>query len=151
MATDSSEGLAVLSYLAVVSRWKWLIIGVTLTCLAAGFAYLYRSTPLYRATAKLLYVQPVTISNPLIQGSYSQSYEQPDIATVSAMVASTQVTEATFEFAQRQGHVGRLLDRSQPTCRSAQVTPARPGRHRRGLVKCPDSPRRGQRYGPGIR
>ena len=29
MATDSSEGVAVLGYLAVMSRWKWLIIGIT--------------------------------------------------------------------------------------------------------------------------
>ncbi len=96
MATDSSEGLAVLGYLAVMSRWKWLIIGVTAACLAAGFGYVLTRTPMYSATARLLYVQPVTISNPLIQGSYSQTYQQPDIATISAMVGSSQVTSGAF-------------------------------------------------------
>lgn len=97
MTTDSSEGLAVLTYLAVASRWKWLIIGITSACLAAGFAYLVFTTPLYSATTKLLYAQPVTISNPLIQGSYSQTYQQPDISTISAMVTSSQVTTAALE------------------------------------------------------
>lgn len=125
MATDSSEGLAVLSYLAVVSRWKWLIVGVMLACLAAGLVYLYRSTPLYRATAKLLYVQPVTISNPLIQGSYSQSYEQPDIATVSAMVASSQVTEATFDLLEgRDTSAGYWIEASRPVDSSGNSSEA---------------------------
>ena len=39
----------------------------------------------------------MTISNPLIQGSYFQSYRQPDIATISAIVQSAQVDEAAFE------------------------------------------------------
>lgn len=97
VATESSEGVAVLSYLAVISRWKWLIIVVTLACIGAGLGYLATATPTYEATAKLLYVQPVTISNPLIQGSYSQTYQQPDIATISAIVQSTQVNKAAFD------------------------------------------------------
>lgn len=97
MVTETSEGVAVLGYLAVMARWKWLIIIVTLVCVAAGMGYLFTRTPLYRATTQLLYVQPVTISNPLVQGGYSQTYQQPDVATVSAMVSSTQVTNGAFK------------------------------------------------------
>lgn len=96
MPTGSSEGVAVLSYLAVMLRWKWLIIGITLVCLAAGMGYLVTQTPMYSATAKLLYVQPVTISNPLVQGS-SQTAQQPDLATVSAIVTSGEVTRGAFD------------------------------------------------------
>jgi len=96
MATDASEGVAVLNYLAVVIRWKWLIIGVTLACVAGGMVYVVTSTPMYRATAKLLYVQPVTISNPLVQGS-PQMAQQPDLATVSAIVTSGEVSQGASD------------------------------------------------------
>ena len=92
MATQSTEGVAVLSYLAVMTRWKWLIIGSRSRVSPPASGISSRGRPSLQATAKLLYVQPVTISNPLVQG-YSQTYQQPDIATVSAMVASSQVTD----------------------------------------------------------
>ena len=69
MTTEPSEGFAPLVYLAVIGRWKWLVIGVTLLAGIAGLAYLKTRTPMYQATAELLYAQPVTISNPLVQGA----------------------------------------------------------------------------------
>ncbi len=117
MATDTSEGVAVLNYLGVMLRWKWVIAVVTLACLGAAVAYLMTATPMYEATARLLYVQPVTISNPLIQGSYSQSYQQPDIATISAIVQSAQVNEAAFELLDSEGKdtsAGFFMSATQP-------------------------------------
>lgn len=115
MATDSAEGLAVLGYIAVMSRWRWLIAAILVACLAAGFAYLRTQTPLYSATTKLLYVQPVTISNPLVQGGYSQAYQQPDIATISAMVTSSQVTEAAFKLLKgKDTSAGYFINATQP-------------------------------------
>lgn len=117
MATESTEGLALLGYLAVVSRWKWLIATILVACLAAGFAYLRTRTPLYSATAQLLYVQPVTISNPLVlvQSGYSQAYQQPDIATVSAMLTSSQVTSAAFDLLEgKDTSAGYLISATQP-------------------------------------
>jgi len=114
MATESTESLAVLGYLAVMARWKWLIIGITVACVAAGFAYLVTRTPLYVATAKLLYVQPVTITNSLVQGS--QSPQQPDLATVSAMVASSQVNSAAAELLKgKDTSAGYDVNAAQPT------------------------------------
>ena len=97
MTTDSSEGLAIISYFAVIRRWKWLVIGITLACLVGSMGYSVTRTALYRATVKLLYVRPVTISNPLVHFSYSDTSQQPDIATVSAMVTSDQVASKTDE------------------------------------------------------
>ena len=51
MATDTSEGVAVLNYLGVMLRWKWVIAVVTLACLGAAVAYLMTATPRYEATA----------------------------------------------------------------------------------------------------
>jgi len=123
MAADSSEGLALPSYLEVVIRWKWLIIGITLACLAAGVAYLVTSTPLYRATAKLIYVQPVTVNNPLMQQSYSQT-SQPDIATISAMLASSQVTSGALELLEGSDtSAGYQVTASQPIDSSGNFSP----------------------------
>lgn len=92
MATESTEGVALLGYVSIMARWKWLIIGVTVVCAAAGFGYLKTRTPKYRATAELLYVQQVAINNPLVQASVTQTLQQPDIGTLSALIASSQVS-----------------------------------------------------------
>lgn len=125
VATSTSETVAVLSYVSVMLRWKWLIGAVLLLCLAAGVAYLYVTTPLYRATAKLLYVQPVTISNPLIQGGSIQAYEQPDIGQVSAMVTSAQVTQAAAERLRgKDTAAGYEVEVSRPADDAGNVSPA---------------------------
>ena len=91
MTPERSEGFAPLVYLAVISRWKWLVIGLTLLAVIAGLAYLKTRTPMYQATAELLYAHPITISNPLVLGGVPQTLQEPDIDTVSAVVASSQV------------------------------------------------------------
>ena len=116
MATESSEGLAVLNYLGVMLRWKWLIIGITVACIAAGFGYLTRATPMYQAMARLLYVQPVTINNPLVQGSNPQNYGQPDVATISAIVTSARLNEAAFDLLEgKDTSAGFFMSAVQPT------------------------------------
>jgi len=125
MATDSTEGVAVLNYLAIMLRWKWLIGGVMTLCLGAGIAYLMTTTPLYRASATLLYVQPVTISNPLIQSSYLQTYEQPDLGQISAMVTSVQVTEGAFRILKgKDTSAGYHIEVSRPVDSAGNVSEA---------------------------
>jgi Mrp family chromosome partitioning ATPase/capsular polysaccharide biosynthesis protein len=94
MASESAQGLAVRDYLGVIARRKWLIIGLTIACAIAGVAYLITATPQYLATAKMLYVQPVAITNPLVQGGVFQALQQPDMDAISATVASSQVGDA---------------------------------------------------------
>ena len=123
MATESTEGLTVLAYLRVMARWKWLIIGVTVVAGGAGLAYLMTSMPMYKATAQLLYVQQVTISNPLVQGSLAQSLEAPDIDTVSAMVASSQVSSAAAELlSDKDTSAGYYVSVVSPTASAAKTT-----------------------------
>ena len=115
VAAESSEGVAVLNYLGVMLRWKWLIVGITAACIAAGYGYLTRATPMYEAMARLLYVQPVTINNPLVQGSNPQNYGQPDIATVSAIVTSAQLNEAAFDLLEgKDTSAGYYMSATQP-------------------------------------
>jgi len=123
MAGESSEGVAILNYLGVMLRWKWLIVGITVACMAAGFAYLTRATPMYQAMARLLYVQPVTINNPLVQGSNPQNYGQPDIATVSAIVTSAQLNEAAFDLLEgKDTSAGFYMSATQPTDSAGNVS-----------------------------
>lgn len=61
-AGGGSEGLDVRQYIGIVlSRW-WLILIFLLLGAAAGLGYIYRSTPLYRATCRIEVVQDPRLS-----------------------------------------------------------------------------------------
>lgn len=56
------EGADIRQYIGIIlSRW-WLILLFLLLGAAAGFAYIYRSTPLYRATCRIEVVQDPRLS-----------------------------------------------------------------------------------------
>lgn len=94
MTTEPSEGFEPLVYLAVIYRWKWPVVAVTVLCAALGLAYLTTLTPQYQATAQLLYVQPVTVPTSLVQGGVPYTLQQPNLATVSAVITSSQLGSA---------------------------------------------------------
>ena len=97
MATRSSQGLAVRDYLRVVGRWKWLIIAVIVACALAGYGYLKTRTPMYSATAELIYVQQVSSSDPLGQAQVDPTLQQADIGSVPSVVGSDQVSAAAAQ------------------------------------------------------
>jgi uncharacterized protein involved in exopolysaccharide biosynthesis len=97
MATRSSQGLAVRDYLRVVGRWKWLIIAVIVACALAGYGYLKTRTPMYSATAELIYVQQVASSDPLGQAQVDPTLQQADIGSVPSVVGSDQVSAAAAQ------------------------------------------------------
>ena len=79
--------------LALVRRHAWLV--VILAVIAAGGAYLLasRQTPMYSATAELLYSPGVDLSNPL--GSYA--YVDPTAQQVQILSATTTITSPEIE------------------------------------------------------
>jgi polysaccharide biosynthesis transport protein len=91
MTTQRNEGLSVGSYLGVIARWKWLILAITVLVGAAGGAYAWTRTPMYAASAQLLYVQQVGITSALGQGQVDQTLQQADIGSVPAVVSSAVV------------------------------------------------------------
>ena len=91
MATQQNEGLSARSYLGVGLRWKWLILAVTVMIALAGAAYAWTRTPMYSATAQLLYVQQIGINNSFGQGQVDQTLQQADIGSVPAVVSSAVV------------------------------------------------------------
>lgn len=91
MTAEPSGGFDPFAYLAVVYRWKWLVVGVITLSAIVGFAYVKTRTPLYQATARLLYSHPVIVSNPLTGGSDLTALRQPDWGTASSVITGNQV------------------------------------------------------------
>jgi Mrp family chromosome partitioning ATPase/capsular polysaccharide biosynthesis protein len=89
MTLQQDEGLSLHSYLRVLSRWKWLIIGATIVVGFLGAAYTYTRTPLYQAGAQLLYQQQINPTNNF--NGIDTNQQQADIGSVPAVVASSQV------------------------------------------------------------
>jgi len=92
MTMQQDEGLSLYSYLRVISRWKWLIIGTTIVIGFLGAVYAYTRTPLYQAGAQLLYQQQVNPTNNF--NGIDTNQQQADIGSVPAVVASSQVGSA---------------------------------------------------------
>jgi len=91
MTTQSNEGLSLGSYFGVIARWKWLILAITVVVGAAGGAYTWTRTPMYAASAQLLYVQQLGIASALGQDQVDQTLQQADIGSVPAVVSSAVV------------------------------------------------------------
>lgn len=91
MTADTSDGLSLRAYLRVVSNWKWLVLSVTLVVLITGIAYTWTRTPLYSASADMLYVRPVDIQDPLGQASFDTTAQQAEIEAVPVVLVSTEV------------------------------------------------------------
>lgn len=127
MTTEPSEGFAPLVYLAVIGRWKWLVIGVTLLAGIAGVAYLKTRTPVYQATAGLLYAQPVAIGNPFVNGGVPETPLEPDFDAVSALVASNQVSSAAAQLLKsKDTSAGYSVSVPVPTDRSGNSAGSAP-------------------------
>lgn len=73
---QETQGLAVRGYTRVVARWKWLIVGITVVAATAGLVISLLQTPMYRASAKLLYEESLDVSNPLSSETYTDPTER---------------------------------------------------------------------------
>ncbi|MGO8684679.1 MAG: Wzz/FepE/Etk N-terminal domain-containing protein [Thermoleophilia bacterium] len=97
MTTPTTDGFSLHDYLAILRRWKWLVVATTLVVALAGWAYLHTRTPMYSATAQLLYTQQTNIGSPLSQSFVDQTQQQADIGSVPAVLASGQVGGAAAQ------------------------------------------------------
>ena len=94
MTAEESDGLPLRAYLRVVFQWKWLILTTTIVALALGAAYTWTRTPLYSASAQLLYVRQVDIQNPLGQTSIDTTAQQAELEAVPVVIVSSEVQSA---------------------------------------------------------
>jgi Chain length determinant protein len=115
VATESTEVLAVVGYLGVMARWKWLIVAVTAVCGVAGLAYVKTRTPMYRASAQLIYVQPVTTADPLVEGGGRSNAESARRRYRVRYGREQSGRQRCGAASQWRGHVGRLPRESRST------------------------------------
>jgi len=89
----ANMGMSTRQFLVLARRHAWLV--VVLAVLSAGGAYLLtsRQTPMYSATAQLLYSPGVDLSNPL----GTQVYVDPNAQQLQILGATTMITSPDIE------------------------------------------------------
>lgn len=115
MKEKATDGLSLRTYLHVLARWKWAVIGVTLVVTLAGTAYTWTRTPMYAASSELLYIKQIDIVNPLSQSYIDTTAQQAEIESVPTVVGSESVRSAAQERMEPQNaeapySVGAILE-----------------------------------------
>jgi succinoglycan biosynthesis transport protein ExoP len=101
----NEDGLSIRSYLRVVARWKWAVIGVTVLIGALGIAYTWTRTPMFSASSNVLWVQQIALSNPLSQPYFDTGAQQAEIESVPTIIDSAKVeTNAEQEMSARSAN-----------------------------------------------
>lgn len=91
MTAQTTDGLSLRTYVRVLSRWKWPALAVVVLVTILGSAYTWTRTPVYSATAQLLYVQQIDIANPLAQSYIDTTAQQAEIESAPTVIASSKV------------------------------------------------------------
>ena len=94
MAAARGEGqdATLRDYVRVVWRRKWVVIGLAIVLMALAGAYSYAKTPLYRASAQLMYENQLNVADPLSSGGYVDPTKiQVELDSVSSVIASPEV------------------------------------------------------------
>lgn len=97
MTTDRVESRPVGSSYIVRAAWrrKWIVAGTTVLLLAVALGYSLTRTPLYRASATLVYQNQIDIADPLSTGGYvDPTIRESELANVANIIATPEI-EAT--------------------------------------------------------
>ena len=89
------QDVSLREYARVVWRRKWVVVAVTVVMLVLALANSYRKTPLYAASATLIYEPSVDVTDPLSgSGYYSTSQRESELNAVGSIIASPELVEA---------------------------------------------------------
>lgn len=97
MTDRATDGLSFRSYLRVLTRWKWLIIIITVLVTSAGVVYTWAQTPMYSASAEMLFVKQIDISSPLSTTFTDATAQRAEIESVPTVIQSQQVSSSAEE------------------------------------------------------
>jgi Mrp family chromosome partitioning ATPase/capsular polysaccharide biosynthesis protein len=79
-------------YVRVVLRRKWIVIGAALTLMVLALAYSYVKTPMYKASAQLVYEGQLNVADPLSTSGYvDPSQMQVELNSVASAIASPEL------------------------------------------------------------
>ena len=91
MAVDRSDSqdVTLRDYVRVVWRRKWIVVLVTALFTALALGYSFTKTPLYRATATLIFESSLNVADPLSTNNYvDPTQREVELNAVASVIAS---------------------------------------------------------------
>ena len=113
MATDQTAGIDFRQYLVVLRRHILVIFVLTLAFGVAGYAYASSQTPMYEASALLLYQPQLDITDPLGGSGYGDTVTQElQLQSATTIIGGTRARQACQHAASAfdRAVLGRRLD-----------------------------------------
>jgi polysaccharide biosynthesis transport protein len=109
-------------YATTIWRRKWVVISATAVLFGLALAFSLTRTPLYEASAQLMYQQPIDVSNPLSSASnVDATGRQIELDSVSTVIASPDLVKAAGEIIRRQGSVPNYSVSAEPDATTGQT------------------------------
>ena len=85
-------------YVRIVRRRKWIVFGVAVTLAALALAYSFAKTPMYKASAQLVYEGQINVADPLSAGgNIDPAQMQVELNGVASAIASPELIESARE------------------------------------------------------
>lgn len=93
--SEESQDATMRDYMRVVWRRKWIVVAAAVLLMALALAYSFAKTPLYRASAQLIYDSQLNVADPLGSGSSVDSTQmQIALSSVSSEIASPDIVRS---------------------------------------------------------
>lgn len=98
------RGPTLRDYAAILWRRKWVILLVVVVATASAYAFSAVQTPIYEASADLIYEQDIDVENPLTGESYTNTSERSlQLSSVSSVIASPDMVARAGEILEEDG------------------------------------------------
>jgi succinoglycan biosynthesis transport protein ExoP len=91
------QGVTLREYARVLWGRKRVVIGVTVLLVGLALAYSFVKTPMYQATATLIYQTPLDVSDPLSSSSVDAAQRQVELKSVASVITSPDLVSSARE------------------------------------------------------
>ena len=109
-------------YVRVVQRRKWIVLGAAVVLMALALAYSFVKTPLYEASAQLIYETQLNVADPLSVGGYVDPAQmQVELNSVAAAIASPELINSAGKALGRDIAATSYIVSAAPYAKSGQT------------------------------
>lgn len=92
---EEGKDATLLDFVRIVRRRKWTVIGVAVALMALALAYSFVKTPMYKASALLVYETELNVADPLATGGYVDPAQmQVELNSVASAIASPELIKS---------------------------------------------------------
>ena len=91
---ERGEEATLRDYARVVWRRKWLVAAVAVVLVVLALAYSFAKTPMYQASARLIYATQLNVADPLASTSIDSTTLQIQLSSVNGELASPDIIQA---------------------------------------------------------